>query len=112
MKQGKCFIAIAFQFTAEYGIRKIQENQEWIQMVQISATRYSCIAIVRVSLMSFASITLCVASQWVFVAVVYFVRNQSGNLWIHLRMEYISSWSMLTILYWAKRNNINTSKIK
>jgi len=48
----------------------------------------------------------------VFVAVVYFVRNQSGNLWIHLRMEYISSWSMLTILYWAKRNNINTSKIK
>jgi hypothetical protein len=28
MKQGKCFIAIAFQFTAEYGIRKIQENQE------------------------------------------------------------------------------------
>jgi hypothetical protein len=45
-------------------------------MVQLSATTYSCIAIIRVSLVSFAAITLCVASQQVFIAVVvvvYFV---------------------------------------
>jgi hypothetical protein len=32
---------------------------------------------------SFAAITLCVASQRVFI-VVYFVKTQSGNFWIHL----------------------------
>jgi hypothetical protein len=37
---------------------------------------------------SFATITLCVASQRVFVVVVvvvvvYFVMTQSGNFWIH-----------------------------
>jgi hypothetical protein len=41
-------------------------------MVQLSATRCSCIAILWVSLVSFAAVTLCVASQRVFV-VVYFV---------------------------------------
>jgi hypothetical protein len=41
-------------------------------MVQLSAIRCSYIAILRVSLVSFASITLCVASQQVFI-VVYFV---------------------------------------
>jgi hypothetical protein len=46
---------------------------EWeLQMVQLSATRYSCIAVSWVSLMNFAAITLCVASERVFV-VVYFV---------------------------------------
>jgi hypothetical protein len=45
-----------------------------LQMVHLSATRCSCIAILRVSLVSFAAITLCVASQRVFiVAVVHFV---------------------------------------
>jgi hypothetical protein len=38
---------------------------------------------------SFAAITLRVASQRVFiivvVVVVYFVMNQSGNFWIHSR---------------------------
>jgi len=38
-----------------------------LQMVQLSATRWNCIAILRVSLVSFAAITLCVASQLVFV---------------------------------------------
>jgi hypothetical protein len=44
-------------------------------MVELSATRCSCIAILSVSLVSFAAITLCVASQRVFivVVVVYFV---------------------------------------
>jgi hypothetical protein len=35
---------------------------------------------------SFAAITLCVASQRVFIVVivvVYFVMTQSGNFWIH-----------------------------
>jgi hypothetical protein len=45
-----------------------------LQMVQLSATRCSCIAILWGSLVSFAAITLWVASQRVFtVAVVYFV---------------------------------------
>jgi hypothetical protein len=45
-----------------------------LQMVKLSATRCSCIAILWVSLASFAAITLCVASQRVFIiAVVYFV---------------------------------------
>jgi hypothetical protein len=33
---------------------------------------------------SLAAIALCVASQRVFI-VVYFVRIQSGNFWIHHR---------------------------
>jgi hypothetical protein len=41
-------------------------------MVEISATRCSWIAILQVSLVSFATVTLCVASQRVFI-VVYFV---------------------------------------
>jgi hypothetical protein len=41
-----------------------------LQMVQLSATRCSCIAISCVSLVSFAAITLCVASERVFVVVV------------------------------------------
>jgi hypothetical protein len=39
-------------------------------MVQLSAIRCSCIAILWVSIVSFAAITLCVASQRVFVVVV------------------------------------------
>jgi hypothetical protein len=43
-------------------------------MVELSATMCSCIAILWVSLMSFSVITLCVASQRVFIVVsVYFV---------------------------------------
>jgi hypothetical protein len=44
-----------------------------LQMVQLSATRYSCIAILSVSLVSFAATTHRVASQRVFIFVVYFV---------------------------------------
>jgi hypothetical protein len=44
-----------------------------LQMVQLSATRCSCIAILWVSLVRFAAITLCVAPQRVFIVVVYFV---------------------------------------
>jgi hypothetical protein len=44
-------------------------------MVQLSATRCSCIAI----FVSFAAITLCVASQRVFI-VVYFVIDSFREL--------------------------------
>jgi hypothetical protein len=58
-----------------------------LQMVQLSATRFSCITILWVSLMSFATVTFCVASQRVFIVVsLYFVTTQSGNFWIYLRM--------------------------
>jgi hypothetical protein len=43
-----------------------------LQMVQLSAASYSCIAILSVSLVSFATITFCDASQQVFV-VIYFI---------------------------------------
>jgi hypothetical protein len=50
-------------------------------MVQLSATSCSCIAILRVSLVSFAAITLRVASQRVFiVVVVYFVIDSVRKL--------------------------------
>jgi hypothetical protein len=45
-----------------------------LQMVQLSATRCSYIAILRVSLLNFSAIILCVASsQRLFIVVVYFV---------------------------------------
>jgi hypothetical protein len=66
-------------------------------MVQLSATRCSCIAILWVSLVNFAAITLCVASQRVFI--VYFVMSQSGNFWIHLRIvTHIHSLTVMTNL--------------
>jgi hypothetical protein len=44
-----------------------------LKMVQLSATRCSCIDILWVSLASFDAITLCIASERVFIVVVYFV---------------------------------------
>jgi hypothetical protein len=51
-------------------------------MVQLFTTRCSCIAILWVSLVSFAAITLCVASQRVFIAsvVVVFVIDSVRKL--------------------------------
>jgi hypothetical protein len=52
-----------------------------MQMVQLSATRYSCIAILWVSLVSFTIITICVGSQRVFIVVnIYFVIDSVRNL--------------------------------
>jgi hypothetical protein len=51
-----------------------------LQMVQLSAIRCSCIAILWVSIVSFAAITLCVASQRVLIFVVYFVINSIRKL--------------------------------
>jgi hypothetical protein len=53
-----------------------------LKMVQLSATRYNFIAILWVRLVSFAAITLCVASQRVFIVVViiYFVIDSVRKL--------------------------------
>jgi hypothetical protein len=52
-----------------------------LQMVQLSATGCSCVAILWVSLVSFAAVTLCVVSQRVFIVVsVYFVIDSVQKL--------------------------------
>jgi hypothetical protein len=52
-----------------------------LQMVQLSGTSCSCIAILWVSLVSFAAITPCVASQRVFTVVSeYFVIGSDQKL--------------------------------
>jgi hypothetical protein len=52
-----------------------------LQMVKPSATRWSCIAILWINLVSFAATTLCVASQQVFIVVsVYFVIDSVRKL--------------------------------
>jgi hypothetical protein len=53
-----------------------------LQIVQLSNIRCNCIGILWVIVVSFAAITLCVASQRVFIFVIYFVMTQSGNFWI------------------------------
>jgi hypothetical protein len=58
-----------------------------LQMVQLYATRCSCIAILWVSLVGFAAITLCVVPQRVFIIdVVYFVIDSVRKFWIHPRI--------------------------
>jgi hypothetical protein len=58
--------------------------EQELQMVQLSATRCSCIAILCVSTVSFATVALCVASQRVIPNVsVYFVVKSDRQLWIH-----------------------------
>jgi hypothetical protein len=75
LEVGICFVSKSF---------RTGRLERELQMVQLSATNCSCNAILWVSLMSFATITLCVASQWVFIVVsVYFFMTQSGNFWIH-----------------------------
>jgi hypothetical protein len=59
---------------------------EWeLQMVQLSATRRNCITILWVSLVSFATITFCVASQRMFISL----STQSGNFCIHPRKPVV-----------------------
>jgi hypothetical protein len=51
-----------------------------MQMVQLPATRCSCIAILWVSLVNYTAITLCVASERVSIVVVYFVIDSVRKL--------------------------------
>jgi hypothetical protein len=56
---------------------------EWeLQILQLSATKCSCIAVLWISLVSFVAITLCVASQWAFIIIiiVYFVIDSVWKL--------------------------------
>jgi hypothetical protein len=72
---------------------------EWeLQMVQLFATRCSCMAILWVNLVSFAAITLWVASQWVFIVVVYFVIN---SVW---KLLDTSSYLWVVWTLWAHEN--------
>jgi hypothetical protein len=64
-----------------------------LQVLQLSATRCSCIVILWVSLVSFAAITLCVASQRVFIAVsAYFamdsVRKLLDTTLVHILVRF------------------------
>jgi hypothetical protein len=82
--RSKCFPQRCSQTSSTYeGVSKSFQTGflEWeLQMVQLSATICICIAILWVSLVSFAAITLCIASQ--VLIVVYFVMIQSRNFWI------------------------------
>jgi hypothetical protein len=61
-----------------------------LQMVQLSATRCNCIAILWVSVTNFVAITLYVASHRVFIVVsVISLSTQSGNFCINPRT---SNW--------------------
>jgi hypothetical protein len=71
-----------------------------LQMVQLSATRCSCIAILWVSLVSFAAITFCVASQRLIPKVsVYFVIDY---VWKLLDASWYTPMAQLAL-------NVNTS---
>jgi hypothetical protein len=70
-----------------------------LQMVHLSDTRCSCIAILWASSVSFAAITLCVASQRV-LTVVYLVMIQARNFLIRPRICYlIPSFLFLKSVY-------------
>jgi hypothetical protein len=55
--------------------------EQVLQMVQLSATRGSCIGILWVSLVSFDAIILRVASQRVFIVVLLFRYDSVRKLW-------------------------------
>jgi hypothetical protein len=65
-------------FTKSFRTGRLERE---LQMVQLSATRCSCIAILWASLVSFAAITLCVSSQRMFIFVsIYFVIDSVRKL--------------------------------
>jgi hypothetical protein len=67
-------------------------------MVQLSASKCSCIATLWVSLVSFTTMTLCVASKLVFISL----STQSGNFWTHPRIRVFT----LYISYKCIRNRV------
>jgi hypothetical protein len=67
-------------------------------MVQPSATRCSCIAILWVSLVSFDAITLRVASQIIIrKGSLYFLWTGSGNFWTRRHKTTILSYILIEI---------------
>jgi hypothetical protein len=78
-----CERNIAFQDIYEGVSKSIRTGrlERQLQMEQLSATRCSCIAMLWVSIVSFAAITLYVASERVFIVVsVYFVIDSIRKL--------------------------------
>jgi hypothetical protein len=68
-----------------------------LQMIELCATRCSCIATLWVSLVSFAAITLCVASQRVLLLLLFIsLSTQSGNFWIHTRITMMNLLVMIS----------------
>jgi hypothetical protein len=81
-----------------------------LQMVQLSATRCSCIVILWVSLVSFAAITLCVASQRVFIVVVYFGIDSVRKLLD--TPSCVCVCVCLTVTRWRDHVNTKTMSLK
>jgi hypothetical protein len=77
------------------GLAAWSENCKWYSSLPLGG---SCITILWVSIVSFAAITLYVASHRVLIIVVYFVTTQSGNFWIHPRMRS-PNWSLSTFFF-------------
>jgi len=73
--------------------------EQEMQMVQLSATRCSYIAIFWVSIVSFAAITLCVASQRVFIVVsIYFIIDSVRKLLV--TPSYCTIFSLNLVYLW------------
>jgi len=89
--------------TAEYeGVSKsfwTGHLEQELQTVQLSATRCSCITIFWVSQVSFAAITLCVASQRVFIIdSVYFIID---SVWKHLDTPSYNRNHIMDSTFWG-----------
>jgi hypothetical protein len=80
-KGAQCIFLTSFLYegvSKSYRTGRLERVQ---QMVQLSATRCRCIAILWVSLVSFAAVTLCVAFQRGFIVVsVYFLIDSVRKL--------------------------------
>jgi hypothetical protein len=80
-------------------------QEQELQMVEVSATRCSCIAILWVSLVNFVAITLCVASQRVFIIVsMYFVMDSVREL---LDTHSYSVGAFLQYNFGSRRHAVN-----
>jgi hypothetical protein len=89
-----------------------------LQMVQLSATSCSCIATLWVSLVNFAAIILCVASQRIITKLsVYFVMDSVRKLLdtpsycVLLRSLYVNvgTWRQLIPLKWIPAHHCHLS---
>jgi hypothetical protein len=66
---------------------RTSRQERELQMVQLSTTRCSCVAILWVSIVSFAAITLCVLLLKECLLLLFIsLSTQSGNFWIHPRI--------------------------
>jgi hypothetical protein len=76
----------------------IQKFPDWppgartAQIVKLCATRCSCFAILWISLVNFAATNLCIASQRVFIVVVYFVMDSVRKLFDILSYSKFPPW--------------------